>query len=467
MPTITTTQAIEAGRVAFRRANPNRRSMGIREFLRRENAPGYTWDQPFHALCMEFMDSYETPDSRQAIELPIRIGKSELFTIRQAALILVNDPTRRVLIAANVDRLAQRFNRRVRLIATKMGVQNDSSRGGAAFWETTSGGFVRAAGAGSTIEGEGFTDILCDDLIEKRADAESRYQRDKLADWVSGDLWGRREPGCRFRNTMSVWHDDDITHRLKAGLVGDSFDVLTLKALAEEGDPLGRDIGEALWEERRSRAELESTRAVNPYVFASRYQQSPLPKSGGLFRVAEMRNVEAAPPGLPACRAWDLASIESGGDATAGVRIDGPDGDGIYYVDPTAFRHEPSVRNRLIRQTAERDGVAVKIRVPEDPGAAGKESAATLVRLLTGFAVTPVRPTGDKSLRAEPFAAQLNAGNVRVIDHGTDEGRKAAMAYRSELASFPFGSHDDMVDASSDAFAAVSTPVIPAMRVFL
>jgi predicted phage terminase large subunit-like protein len=57
------------------------------------------------------------------------------------------------------------------------------------------------------------------------------------------------------------------------------------------------------------------------------------------------------------------------------------------------------------------------------------------------------RMTRDKLIRAEPFAAQWQAGNVEVVRGAWND------AYFSELEAFPDGGHDDQVDASSDAFA--------------
>ena len=58
--------------------------------------------------------------------------------------------------------------------------------------------------------------------------------------------------------------------------------------------------------------------------------------------------------------------------------------------------------------------------------------------------------SGSKINRAEPFSAQVQAGNVMVLEGPWND------IYLSELESFPDGAHDDLVDASSDAFAAVA-----------
>jgi predicted phage terminase large subunit-like protein len=66
--------------------------------------------------------------------------------------------------------------------------------------------------------------------------------------------------------------------------------------------------------------------------------------------------------------------------------------------------------------------------------------------MLAGFPVVAEAISGDKETRAFNFAAQVNAGNVRLV-HG-----EWNRAFIEELRAFPMGTHDDQVDAGSDAF---------------
>ena len=60
------------------------------------------------------------------------------------------------------------------------------------------------------------------------------------------------EPNGRQLLMMTRWNVDDLAgrllNRMEAG--GDKWEVISLPALAEDHDPLGRDDGEALWPER-------------------------------------------------------------------------------------------------------------------------------------------------------------------------------------------------------------------------
>jgi predicted phage terminase large subunit-like protein len=76
------------------------------------------------------------------------------------------------------------------------------------------------------------------------------------------------------------------------------------------------------------------------------------------------------------------------------------------------------------------------------------------VRNLAGFSARKERVTGAKEVRAGPYAAQCEAGNVKLVNGPWVD------AYLHELTMFPNGKHDDQVDASSGAFAKLARPPI-------
>ena len=90
-------------------------------------------------------------------------------------------------------------------------------------------------------------------------------------------------------------------------------------------------------------------------------------------------------------------------------------------------------------------------RLPQDPGQAGKEQAQSYTKFLSGYLVKIIPEAGDKASRAEPFAAQWQAGNVDVLDSDWND------MYFNELESFPESKFKDMVDASSSAFNEIES----------
>jgi len=144
-------------------------------------------------------------------------------------------------------------------------------------------------------------------------------------------------------------------------------------------------------------------------------------------------------------RAWDLAATVDG-DWTVGVLM-ARLSDGTFAVlDVVRLRGAPAEVKATILATAELDGRAVTIRLPQDPGQAGVDQRANYARMLAGYRVEFERPTGDKITRAGAFSTQWTEGNVACL-----LGRWAD-AYVGELEGFPDGSFDDQVDASADAF---------------
>jgi predicted phage terminase large subunit-like protein len=222
-------------------------------------------------------------------------------------------------------------------------------------------------------------------------------------------------------------------------------------------DPRSYD-GELLFPERFPRATVDRDKiALGGHAVAGQFQQRPAPREGGLFKRAWFEIVDAIPAtATRKARAWDLGATEGGGDATAGVKASRTP-DGVFYVEDV--RHDrlgPAGVERLIVTTASQDGTACTIRLPQDPGAAGKAYAATLITKLAGYPVKAIAPTGDKQTRATPAAAQAEAGNIKILRGPWNE------AFLNEVCTFPSGSHDDQVDALADAINELALAPAPA-----
>ena len=157
-------------------------------------------------------------------------------------------------------------------------------------------------------------------------------------------------------------------------------------------------------------------------------------------------------------RCWDLAATEKTEDGdpayTAGVLI-GKRKDGRYVIaDVINKQMSASDVRKTIKLTAQADLAAykrVRIRLPKDPGQAGKEQAESYIKYLSGFDVVTVAETGSKESRAEPMAAQWQAGNFDIVYGDWNE------EYLLQLENFPDGKFKDMVDASANGFAEIET----------
>jgi predicted phage terminase large subunit-like protein len=259
------------------------------------------------------------------------------------------------------------------------------------------------------------------------------------------------------------WHEDDLSGRiLPEGWNGESGDILgtdgnvwrvvCLQAQCEnDSDPLGRTRGEYLWTEWFTQNHWNQYRS-NARTWGALYQQTPTPLDGDLFRPDRIGTLDALPAGVITwVRGWDLAATEAGGDWTAGVRL-GRHADGRFILaDITRGQWGPAERDAVLQNTTQADGRKVRASIPQDPAQAGKSQVLALGKLLVGYPVHFSLESGDKEVRAEAAATQVNIGNVFMLRADWNE------RFKSELRSFPSGKWDDQVDAFSRAFNELLT----------
>jgi predicted phage terminase large subunit-like protein len=365
------------------------------------------------------------------------------------------DPTANVLISGYNERFARRLGRKARNLAQgRIAIAPDSMA--ADEWHTTAGGVLMTRGMGSPPTGTGFRLLVIDDPIRSREDAESDVKREAAWDHYTDDLLTRLEPGGSIVIVMTPWHEDGLDARAVASEPG-KWRVLSLPALAKEDDPLGRALGEPLWPERYDTESLLRIKAImdqndGERSFESLYQQNPQPKEGSIFKPDRIRIVDD-PPALVVtlCRAWDFAATAGAGDYTVGVLM-AKAADGSFGVlDVVRGRWAPDERDAMMRRAAEIDGHNAVIRIPQDPGQAGKDQVLHMARMLASYNMRSLPVTGAKEVRASGLASQVNAGNIWAI-----RGRWNH-AFLAELRSFREGClHDDQVDACADAFAELA-----------
>lgn len=383
--------------------------------------------------------------------VPPRHGKSELATVRYPIYRLSLDPTIRVIVAAYNSEIAERFSRKSRRIARDIRLPISDERKAVGDWETTVGGGYRAVGVGGGVTSLGGDLIVIDDPIKSREEAESPAYQERVYEWYKDDLYTRLEPDGAMLLINTRWHEKDLAGQILASEDGPNWTVVNLPALAEENDPLDRPLGAALCPERYDETALASIKQVlGERSFHALYQGSPRPREGALFKRHWFEIVEAAPARAHKVRFWDLAATEGGGDWTVGVRISKAS-DGMYYIEHVERgQWSPGPRDNTILSVAKTDGRAVHIRLEEEGGSAGKSQSLALIKMLAGFAVKAIRPTGSKEIRAMAMASQAEVGNIKIVKGPWNE------AFLSELVSFPTGAHDDQVDAASGAFNALA-----------
>jgi predicted phage terminase large subunit-like protein len=179
------------------------------------------------------------------------------------------------------------------------------------------------------------------------------------------------------------------------------------------------------------------------------------PAAGMVFNRAWFQIIDACPHDVIArIRYWDKAATEGGGAYTCGVKMARTEKNLFIVEDVIRGQWSSMQRERVIEETARMDGPNVYVWVEQEPGSGGKESAENTVRRLAGYVAHADRVTGDKLARAEPYAAQVEAGNTYLVRADWNK------QYIDELDSFPDGRYVDQADASSGAFNKLAAALI-------
>jgi predicted phage terminase large subunit-like protein len=300
---------------------------------------------------------------------------------------------------------------------------------------------------------------VVDDPIKGRQEAQSKLVRDTAWNWLMDDFFSRFADEAGFIMTMTRWHVDDPAGRWLAKFP----DTVVLKYPAmfietpdnwknDAYDP--RSIGEPLFPEYKSKAFLEERRgAYTVASWQSLYQQMPIVSGGGMFPVTKFKKSQVLPTKdeiKKAVRYWDKAGTEAGGAYTSGTLMLWLKTGQFYVASQVRGQWSSLEREQTILQTAQNDAAdwgRVEIWLEQEPGSGGKESAERSVAMLAGYPAKADKVSGSKEIRAEPYAAQQQAGHVTLYD------AKWTQEFIDEHESFPNGKYKDQVDSAAGAFA--------------
>ncbi|CAI3958978.1 Phage terminase large subunit [Commensalibacter communis] len=449
----------------------------LRELTRRQSARAHLIDftiytkQDYcigshHRLLCEKLEAVEQGKiTRLMVFMPPRHGKSELTSKRFPAWFLGRNPTKQIIAASYSAKLSDSFGRDVRNIVGSSLFKNifptvalSSDSKAKDLWETNQGGIFLSAGVGGSMTGYGGDLAIIDDPIKDRQDAESEVIRENIWDWYKSVLRTRIMPGGAIILVLTRWHVDDLAGRLLNEMEngsGEAWDILHLPARAMENDPLGRLVNEPLWGQAFGEKELtQIEKAVGERDWMALYQGVPTVLTGSFFKTQRVSILDAASKAIKIVRRWDFAASKAMGsynpDWTVGVKMQRNEDGGYIILDIVRFRGRPDEVEKAVTAVASQDGYDVHIVLPQDPGQAGVAQVQYYTKLLAGYKIQSIRETGDKATRAEPFAAQINIGNIALIRASWNR------AFLEELRCFPKGGHDDQVDAASGAFAFIA-----------
>lgn len=385
------------------------------------------------------------------IEMPPRHGKSMTVSETFPSYYLAKNPDKRVITTAYSDGLARKFGRANRNkfaefsnqlfdvdIAFDNGSVNDWSV------HQTSGGMI-STGIGGSITGQGADLMIIDDPHKNAKEAASKTMRDFVWDEWESTLSTRLHQGASVIVIMTRWNEDDFVGRL-IKQDPDKWTRLRLPAIAEEeGDLLGREIGEALCSELGYDEEwaAEKKLEVGSKTWASLYQQRPAPREGNIFNRSWWQFYDKLPYRFDEIViSWDLTFKDAEtsdyvvGQVWGRVKAD------KYLIDQVRDKMDfPSTITAV--KTLARKYPKAKAILIEDK-ANGPAVISTLKREISG--IIAVNPDGGKIVRAQAITPMIESGNVFLPNN-----KSFTHDLIEECASFPNGLHDDAVDSMTQA----------------
>jgi predicted phage terminase large subunit-like protein len=187
--------------------------------------------------------------------------------------------------------------------------------------------------------------------------------------------------------------------------------------------------------------------------------------AGIVFRRTDFKVLDQYVEGdvVKSLRSWDFAATEAkratnakrmsdkltnDPDWTVGVRGVLMKNKDIIITDMFRDRISAGRVEQEVMKAAAGDGKRTRIRIPQDPGQAGKAQVEHYVKhILPGYIVQSWPVTGSKLARAESYAAYVEHGHVYLLAAPWNA------QFLSEHEAFPTPSvHDDIVDAAADLY---------------
>lgn len=307
--------------------------------------------------------------------------------------------------------------------------------------------------------------LLIDDPIRGREEAESESAREKLIDWYRGVAYTRLMPDNRIILIQTRWHYYDLTGYLLEENKHEKWHILSLPAIAESEDMLGRKPGEALWPNSYPISKLnEIKETIGSREWSAQYQQQPMTGDSSLVNIDwfqrydyyEMgrinnslkykRNKIKMPFGIKkiVC-SWDTAFKEDQLNDPSSCTVWGISDNGYYllYVfnKRLAFPELKKAVITIYEHNKAYNLGAIPVLIEDK---ASGQSLIQELRKTSTIPIIPIKADGNKVTRLSEVTAVIEAGKVFLPTRGP-----WLADYELQLAQFPYSKHDDMVDSTS------------------
>ena len=392
---------------------------------------------------------------RLIINMPPRHTKSEFASYLLPAWFLGKFPGKKVIQSSNTGELAVGFGRKVRNLVDsevykeifpELSLQSDSKAAGR--WNTSKGGDYFAIGVGGTVTGKGADLLIIDDPHSEQEAAMAATNPDiydKVFEWYTSGPRQRLQPGGAIVIVMTRWAQRDLTGQVLKSAAqrgGEEWEVIEFPAILPSETPL--------WPEFWSMAELEALREELPNAkWQAQYQQNPVGNESAIVKRDWWQWWEHDEP--PQCeyvlQTWDTAFEKTQrADYSAGTTW------GIFTND-----EDHSLPNIILLNTYKKrvEWVDLKKDVlreyndwePDGLLIEKKATGAPLIYELRAMGIPVMEYTPskgqDKIARLNSVSDIIASGKVWV------PRTRWAEELVDEIAAFPSGEHDDLVDATT------------------
>jgi predicted phage terminase large subunit-like protein len=396
---------------------------------------------------------------RLIINMPPRHTKSEFASYLLPSWFLGLFPGKKIIQTSHTAELAVGFGRKVRNLVDsdaykdifpELALQADSKAAGR--WNTSKGGDYFAIGVGGAVTGKGADLLIIDDPHSEQEAALSETNPeiyDKTYEWYTSGPRQRLQPGGAIVVVMTRWSKKDLTGQvLKAAAQrsGEEWEVIDFPAILPSGKPL--------WPEFWSLNELEALKTELPNgKWMAQYMQQPTSDVSAIVKREWWKIWDSERP--PSCefviQSWDTAFLKTErADYSACTTW------GVFYQDDdtgtsraniillNAFKKRmefPELKQRAYAEYKEWEVDSLIVEAK----AAGSPLIFELRAM--GIPVQEFTPSkgNDKIARLNAVADMFASGHVWVPNtHWAEE-------LVEEVASFPSGEHDDLVDSMTQA----------------
>ena len=407
-----------------------------------------------HLIIAEKLERVARGDlKRLIINMAPRHTKSEFASFLFPSWMMGRNPSMKIIQATHTTDLAVNFGRKTKNlidsdeykeIFPSVKLAADSKASGR--WDTSSGGMYYAVGVGSNLAGRGGDLVIIDDPHSEQT-AMSVNGFDDAWDWYTGGPRQRLQPGGSIVLVQTRWSEKDMTGQLLRAMakdpLADQWEVVELPAIFEDGTPC--------WPEFWGLDDLTAVRASIPLSkWNAQYQQNPTGEENAIIKREWWKKWEKeSVPNLEyVIQSYDTAfskreTADYSAITTWGVFYPNESGaPNLILLDSKKGRWEfPELKQIAFEE--------FKFWDPDTVIVEAKASGLPLTHELRNVGIPVVNFTpskgNDKVTRVHAVSPLFEAGMVWAPD------KKFADELIEEVAAFPNGEYDDLVDSMTQA----------------